>query len=283
MTYCSYPLIEQLELLKFPTESSSTEHSQSATISPDISHQTVSPVPSIPSKPEPEVFYAAQDYSSSVNGTIDVKKGQKVTILESSNEKWWLVELVPDSSGEEPSSAGLLPPRILNSLPPQPVESTAVPVVLREKPSPQQLSSNAAVMPSNLFGRQGKATPDFQQDGRLKLSHTASPRAFFPRNMDVAAAVSLQEGNKSPPTGVDSWPLEQSTELLGLASGRASSSSQNELYRSLSLPSIVNRDENDAGHPVQHGSVSFLASSLLLTMVSMGLRLIQLSAISNHQ
>ena len=244
--------------MKFPTQSNSSDHSQSATISPDI---TVSPVPSLPSKPEPEVYYATQDYKSTVNGTVNVKKGQKVTLLESSNEKWWLVELVPDSSGEEPSSAGLLPPRILSNLAPQPVVPTvAAPVALREKPSPQQLSSNAAVMPSNLFGRQGKATPDFPQDGhQLEMTHTASPRAFFPQNMDVAAAVSLQDDSKSPPTGTDSWPLEQSTELLDLASGRGSSSSQTELYRSLSLPSMISRDEDDGKHSLQHGSVNFLA------------------------
>ena len=286
---------EQLHMIQFPKQSDSSEHSQSATISPEPSLRNT-PVPSSPPTSQPEYYYAAHDYNSAVVGTVNLKKGQKVTILEASNEKWWLIEVVPESQGEEPSSAGLVPPRILHHLPPEqpqiederpsPVGAVDAPVILRDKLTSQQLSSNAAVMPANLFGPQGKATPDHQSDElRIVLSggsedaqhssesadqlntnqrptNRASPYAFFPRNMDVAAMISMQEAENQEDSlaMLDASPAVLSAEQLEVDfdSKRASLTSQ-PLFRSSSLPTLISREGSSTHTPARLGSAMFLA------------------------
>ena len=236
-----------------------------------------------------------------MTGTVSLSRGQKVSLLEASNEKWWLVELVPDSEGEEPSSAGLVPPRLLDHNPPSAItevdgpESELVDLVegaeqvrAREKPALQQLSSIAAVMPSNLFGDRGKGTPEHQEDelrvalpaseesssieendvakAKPKFLPRVSPQTFFPRHMDVAEVINLQadEEDKPPHSELTKWSGAQSTEQVETdftaSQSYPSHSTGSGPIRCWSFPSLLG--ENRTDDSTKSGSISFLQGKL---------------------
>ena len=285
----------QLEALQF-SKHSSTDYSREATAFPEPASSSLS----TPPPNQPEYYYANQDYHSAVTGTLRLKRGQKVSLLEASNEKWWLVERVPDSENEEPSSAGLVPPRLLDFHPPSavgspdledqevkavdPVESTEQ-VRLREKPELQQLSSIAAVMPSNLFGDRCKGTPEHQQDelcvplpapeeekssveeeeaeaeASPRQSPRLSPPTFFSGDMDVAEVINHQaDEDESSPSELTKWSAAQSTEQDEtdyVASQTYSSHVPGSgPVRCWSLPSLLEEYKTDES--IKPGSISFL-------------------------